>query len=196
MTLSTAFLALGLVTGTFASPLSARQTEDGASLDIPDDLFVVPGPGLPSLESMGVTPADLVEIARNYDYSSIPLDYESENKATVAVRALEARAAVCNTSGLDVYIPSTQACLGFLLNLDRQACVAPTNGIVMCYSGSGSQRSTITGRAIGGSSTSSWFRHVAYAVEQVWSTCRSSTQWHRKGYEFAYGNGNLRVNVD
>ncbi|KAK5656673.1 hypothetical protein OQA88_4653 [Cercophora sp. LCS_1] len=178
-------------------------------------LVVTPGPGMPSLESLGITLADLSDDA--WLQANTPVTF----KAIVSDRAeandsLHNDVAVKQTSpgstrlhrrwGCEnygpFYKPSARACQAYLEALGTWPCnVGPCPSYtVMCQAGSGSQYAQVIGcgcATFPSCSASSYCMHVAHAVGVAINNCPVNGQpdWSRYGYETAWGNGNFWVDT-
>ncbi|KAH8106140.1 hypothetical protein BXZ70DRAFT_1004419 [Cristinia sonorae] len=141
---------------------------------------VIPGPGLPSLESLGLTSADL------YSGTSVAsLDARDELSSEFT--------RVCNDNGCGrVPRADAQACVNFLRNLGTTACVVGQTSTVMCTAG----RAVVTGTNLSGqSSVSSFCQDVATGAQNVVTFCADSNGLVA-GADAAFGNGNLIVSIE
>ncbi|OAA71308.1 hypothetical protein ISF_01859 [Cordyceps fumosorosea ARSEF 2679] len=118
----------------FAATVSAGTTE------LPE---LVPGPGLPSLESLGLTSEQLY---------NMPSPLPSDSKLTLSP-AFDGVCGPAERAYTDVH--SLIACFQYLDRLGTQPCVAPPGrkNILFCRSGS----SHVNGVAITGKSESSYW---------------------------------------
>ncbi|KAH9478526.1 hypothetical protein JR316_0008981 [Psilocybe cubensis] len=145
----------------------------------PDYPEVIPGPGLPSLESLGLTSADL---HRNRTMSKAFSD-----SAEFLV--------VCIAGGSTVSVGNAQACVNYLANLGTTDCGVPANpGVIsFCVSGDAS----ICGTNIwgNGQEVHSWCSDVAISAQAIVNGCQV-TSGQVEGYAPAAQNSNLQVDVE
>ncbi|KDR73885.1 hypothetical protein GALMADRAFT_71211 [Galerina marginata CBS 339.88] len=160
-----------LTTCTIASPTTAEVQFDE----------VIPGPGLPTLASLGLTSADL--------HKPIP-------RATLATLTevdpfMRKRwNNECQTWGLTSYINAV-ACYNYLNSLGSQDCGVDTN-IIFCAVGS----TYIGGSNVGGiPHTSSACVDVATGALWILNNCNIAGALVQ-GDAAAYGNGNLVVSIE
>jgi len=135
---------------------------------------VVPGPGLPSLEELGLTSEQL--------YTTTP---------TINGRELFPRyTSVCETY-TTADVDDTIACFNYLQAIGSNNCGVSGDNVQFCYSGN----AQITGSNISGTgSASSACSDVAFAVQWVFTYCNQDG--NVGGSCAAYGNGNLIVGVE
>ncbi|KAK5653802.1 hypothetical protein OQA88_7960 [Cercophora sp. LCS_1] len=175
--------ATPLAGGTHLSPKGNLAARD-------EDLFVTPAPGLPSLESLGITAADL------FDDEWLNDNAPSVFNATGG-SSIHRRAADCGIGGgLLFYKPAARACAAYLDQLGTTMCVAPAYpaSVTMCSAGSGTSTATVGGTGRGGTHAS-WCTHVSYAAQAVIASCGVNADWANWGFEYAWGNGNLEIYV-
>ncbi|KAJ6563982.1 hypothetical protein B0H19DRAFT_1258503 [Mycena capillaripes] len=141
----------------------------------PDVPEVIPGPGLPSLASLGLTSAEL--------YSRAPTP---EQLATFERRFN----LMCAEVPPACSVADAVACLNFLSALGTTACTVNGENVTFCTAGSchwfGSNIS-------GGSSASSFCSDVATGGNAVINTCQGNG--FVDGANAANGNGNLIVTI-
>jgi len=130
---------------------------------------VVPGPGLPSLASLGLTSVGL--------YSTSP---------NLASRGLQKRFnAYCMTFDA-CNINDATACYNYLLALGTASCAVKENG-VFCTAGA----AAIGGSSVHGGKAASACRDVATGA--LWSIQNCNVNSNVQGISAAYGNGDLAV---
>ncbi|KAJ7320957.1 hypothetical protein DFH08DRAFT_970263 [Mycena albidolilacea] len=136
---------------------------------------VIPGPGLPSLASLGLTSEEL--------YKRVPTP--EEMKRLQPLFTLE-----CGEVPPACPVANAVACFNFLNALGTTACTVNGENVTFCTSGSchwfGSNIS-------GGSSASSFCRDVATGGNAVINTCQGNG--FVDGANAASGNGNLIVTI-
>ncbi|KIM21876.1 hypothetical protein M408DRAFT_79877 [Serendipita vermifera MAFF 305830] len=144
---------------------------------------VIPGPGMPSLESLGLTSKDL--------YNAI----EPENILTIFIvqEGLVPRfTRICTDNGCGrVPKADAQACINYLRGLGSKRCGVPHENIVMCRAG----QAIVSGSNIrGGGEVSSACSDVATGGQGIINNCN----WGGKiaGADAAYGNGDLIVSIE
>ncbi|PSN60066.1 hypothetical protein BS50DRAFT_640479 [Corynespora cassiicola Philippines] len=145
--------------------VSSAPTEEKKILE------VIPGEGLPSLESLGLT--------AEYLYS-LPAP-----TTPVPRSPLEKRVILCQSNNCAV--DDAIACYHYLRNLGRQNCVVNRDS-TFCTAGG----CKITGKSV--LTESSWCEHVAVGVLAVIDGC-TNTAGRTGGRDVAYGNGNLLVDT-
>ncbi|OAA71188.1 hypothetical protein ISF_01739 [Cordyceps fumosorosea ARSEF 2679] len=138
---------------------------------------VVPGPGLPSLQELGLTTEQLYSMG-----PPEPADLEAFS-ANFVGKCGPADAAYTNVNGII-------ACYHYLKNLGTQRCTTPGNykSIEFCHSGDAS----ITGTSLKSNGASSYCRDVASGLLWVVDHCTRPNQ-SCAGAQAAGGNGNLVV---
>ncbi|KAK4448736.1 hypothetical protein QBC34DRAFT_426176 [Podospora aff. communis PSN243] len=137
------------------------------------NISIIPGPGLPSLESLNITAAELVEEAFCKIHDEGPPSDLS-------------RRVMCPYKGRDtVYRAATLSCAGYLERRETAPCHVP-----LTDKNSGS--SNFCWVNIDGNS---YCMHVAHTVRVVDSACAANSLWGRPGSEYAWGNGDLEVSV-
>ncbi|KAF9223912.1 hypothetical protein BS17DRAFT_767105 [Gyrodon lividus] len=145
----------------------------------PDYPEVIPGPGLPSLVSLGLTSADLHAMgpppSLTERTAGAELDPELKKRYTN----------ICQTysmGGVDNVI----ACFNYLNSIGNNACGVNGENVVFCTAGdAGVGGSNISG----GPSASSACRDVATGVQWVFTYCNVGGEVG--GSAAAYGNGDL-----
>ncbi|OAQ64491.1 hypothetical protein VFPPC_05757 [Pochonia chlamydosporia 170] len=156
--------------------LASLKLAAGAAIAQPE---VVPGPGLPSLEQLGLTSAELYSLGK----PNITAVLGNEFSANFDPRCGPAEAAYVNVNDII-------ACFHYLDRLGHQDCVAPPNlGIVrFCTAGNG----VVSGQALDSRGSSSWCSDVAKASLYTIDHCTRPDQ-SVAGFQAANGNGNLIV---
>ncbi|KAH3939643.1 hypothetical protein HBI56_193160 [Parastagonospora nodorum] len=134
---------------------------------------VIPGPGLPSLASLGLTTAQLYETPVPGAEFSAQFDLKCgpNNRAYGPVN--------------DVI-----ACYNYLRNLGGRACQVPGNSVLITFCTAGNGKAT--GQGLNSNAQSSACSDVAGGLLQVINGCTRSDQTVA-GFQAANGNGNLIV---
>ncbi|KAM0666550.1 hypothetical protein ACQRIU_004405 [Beauveria bassiana] len=141
---------------------------------------VVPGPGLPSLESLGLTSEDL--------YKMEPASPDTEVNARASLAPMFNP--VCATdSRAYTAVNNLNACERYLARIGLQDCTVPSNfkTVRYCFSGD----ADVNGVSITGRSLTSTCASVAHAVRWITNNCRRGTT--AAGSEAAFGNGDIIV---
>ncbi|KAK4445131.1 hypothetical protein QBC34DRAFT_473017 [Podospora aff. communis PSN243] len=189
----TASLVLLGIHGALGTPVISRRFTP-PDIDL-GNTTITPGLGLPSLESLGVTVAELVEEA----FREI---HDETAAAAAAAPTLSRRAAVCRHAFSNmVYRASALACAGYLDRLGTTPCWVPDSWALphgqhsrFCTANVGGFHDPVLISGYGRyQSTSSHCYHVAHAVRVVESGCAWSDFFQYAGHENAWGNGNLEV---
>ncbi|KAK4454858.1 hypothetical protein QBC34DRAFT_464731 [Podospora aff. communis PSN243] len=181
--------AAHLVAGT---PLLARDEEGLGDLDInPSDVQITPGEGLPSLESLGITTADL--------HDNVLQQFNTTPDSTSTLSLLRPRALECINSGPFFRILAAY-CTAYLEQLGNTPCVVTGAACtIMCVARSGADAAYVGGRympeGITTDTTQSYCRHVAHASRMVTDNCLINIVKSNRGREYAYGNGHFLVGV-
>jgi len=148
---------------------------------------VFPGPGLPSLESLGLTSEQLND--PNFIYKS---NAEMFNLQVTKFNVSSNFVPECNNNNAPDSYDGAQACANYLWNLGKTMCVVPYPTIVMC---SASDYSKIGGTClIAGGSTQSYCSDVALGAQWVINNCWTGSGFIQ-GSQAANGNGNLIVTL-
>ncbi|KAJ8117452.1 hypothetical protein OPT61_g1358 [Boeremia exigua] len=154
--------------GALSIPLvSSAPATSGARSEVPE---VIPGPGLPSLASLGLTSEQLFALGK-------PESSEDDQSLMAVTRCGDQYGNVNNAI----------ACYNYLRNLGRTDCRVPIGqrSVIMCTAGDIRIESSGVG-------ASSWCEHVAMAVLYTVDHCTRPSQ-DVAGYAPAYGNGDLIV---
>ncbi|KAJ8112837.1 hypothetical protein OPT61_g4892 [Boeremia exigua] len=132
---------------------------------------VIPGPGLQSLESLGLNSTYLHSLGKPENFNDAEMSLLADS--------------VCGSNYGSV--GNAIACYHYLNNLGETQCGVPDSrrSIIMCTAGD----VRIEGFGIG---QSSWCKHVAVGVLWVIDHCTRPTQ-DTGGSAPAYGNGNLII---
>jgi hypothetical protein len=196
LALATAFFGLHVLAGVTQHQGHVRSNSALAPT-------VTPGPGLPSLESLGITSENLYDeawIAQNAPsvLNSTLLKPRSASSSSSPASPLHRRASWCSNSS--AYMPSARACLAYLDRLGTTQCttnvICPTrNPTIFCSS----ECFWIwgCGRA-GRQPESSYCTHVASGGQVILRDCppwNESTDYRGGGEDVAWGNGNLLVGI-
>ncbi|KAG2008044.1 hypothetical protein CC2G_013516 [Coprinopsis cinerea AmutBmut pab1-1] len=185
----------------FASALSGVLSlpQDKSDVDIVAFLRaqkvpeVVPGPGLPSLESLNITSADLYEkaIAR-----VVSLHAKSPNEESSLTKRYDPTCDWIIISAIDAY-----SCYYYLEYLDTTPCVVPSYGSRFCHSTGGYNGDVAwygSTNGIGWGTTQSTCREVAWGGIWVINNCRKG-YYHilsiSGGTNAAWDNENLIVRI-
>ncbi|CAA7266214.1 unnamed protein product [Cyclocybe aegerita] len=165
---------LGSLTAAFLCVLASLGNV--AALPTADNAVeVIPGPGLPSLVSLGLTSADL--------FKKVP-----EINSTVAPQLSKRFDDFCQNTNL-VNRDNAIACYNYLNALGTTACGVDTN-IDFCVAGD----AHIGGSNIAGGHASSYCRDVATGALWIINNCNINNRV--EGAAAAYGNGNLIVSIE
>ncbi|KAF2855638.1 hypothetical protein T440DRAFT_513742 [Plenodomus tracheiphilus IPT5] len=137
---------------------------------------VVPGPGLPSLESLGLTTAQLYEMP-------LPKNASDEVGVNFVPRCGPSESAYANVNGVI-------ACYNYLKRIGQTRCPASGNAAVshFCYAGD----AEVSAQSISGKDESSSCSDVATGVLWIVDHCTRGDQTVA-GFNSAAGNGNLIV---
>ncbi|EHK23198.1 uncharacterized protein TRIVIDRAFT_91410 [Trichoderma virens Gv29-8] len=181
------------------------------STPISSEPTVYPGPGLPSLESLGLTSSNLF----NDSFMKTYLADKATNTATTQPPLLASKAytpqglhslekrftnrCLNDTNGVGYGTQAgLTACYNYLSSLGTTECAANSNGIVMCYATVNGFTSYVTGQPINTTTyAASYCRDVATGMAWGILAC----VWCPKGWSdcvaeslsAAYGNGNLII---
>jgi len=156
------------------------------------ELFIEPGPGLPSLESLGITPAQLYNLSVEHG--------EQVRNSEPGGGPRLGRRDDCSNDGTPAGWNNANACAVYLNNLGTTNCGAPRDGVTMCIGSgaAGELAAHIIGYNVGpGNTASSWCRDVSTAVTWVLQHCNFCGNGYCgvEGEAKAYGNGNLEITV-
>ncbi|KAH8722345.1 hypothetical protein GQ44DRAFT_711937 [Phaeosphaeriaceae sp. PMI808] len=170
MLFSTVVLAVASLGAVSATPLGARDA-------VPE---VIPGPGLPSLESLNLTSADLYAMA---------LPEKSKDEMSVL---FDAR---CGPSEA-TYAPVNDgiACYNYLRSLGTTRCGVRGPGIPvteMCRSG----RAHVIAQSLTQRDESSYCSDVAQGLLWVFDHCTRNNRGDVAGFNSPNGNGNFFAGV-
>ncbi|KAM3523501.1 hypothetical protein MY4038_008164 [Beauveria bassiana] len=160
---------------------------------------VVPGPGLPSLESLGLTSEQLYTMEPASPGISlahlIPSIREIADK--VADTEVNARASlapmftpICATdSGAYTDVNNLMACERYLARIGSNDCTVPSGfkTVRYCFAGD----ADVNGLSTTGKSLTSTCASVAHAVRWIMHNCRRANK--AAGSEAAFGNGDIIV---
>ncbi|KAH9476730.1 hypothetical protein JR316_0010645 [Psilocybe cubensis] len=170
-------LVSSAITCVIAAPTTPTDADPSSSTDseFPE---VIPGPGMPSLESLGLTTADL--------YRNSTLKALSANHVELLI--------TCEKGGLTVSQSSAQACVNYLTSLGTTDCMVPANGLSRFYS---SGNANIWGTNVwgNGQDVHSWCSDVGITAQDIVSGC-VITSGQVEGYGPAAQNSNLQVSVE
>ncbi|KAF8557143.1 hypothetical protein OG21DRAFT_1407725 [Imleria badia] len=144
---------------------------------------VIPGPGLPSLESLNLTSADL--------YAMGPPPAASEYLLLVGARSAD-YTAVCQTYSTAA-VNDVIACFNYLVSIGNNACAVTNPDLITWFCESGT--AAISGSNTSGQPTvSSTCYDVALGLQWVFTYCNVDGQVG--GSQAANGNGGLIVAAD
>jgi hypothetical protein len=154
----------------------------------PDELTIEIAPGLPSLESLNITIADLLDPA----YLT-KRGFVSEEKYELDKRVDPACHGYTRAQGAELNL--AYGCYNYLFSLGQTSCQAGTSWVYMCRLTNGDDVGAISGKAIDASSAASYCRDVAVGSNWVIENCQvgSNTGVYVSGTNAANGNGNLLV---
>jgi hypothetical protein len=148
----------------FLSPLTALPTAEEPTPG-ENEIFITPGPGLPSLESLGITPAQLYNMSVDF-VASQALEAESSK------RSLAKRAPECQTFDRVAVDTNLAACILYLAQNGGQLCFTPSSGrSVFCTSSGAGGGAQINGATFGGVSLSTFCSVVSNAAIDLRNTC-------------------------
>ncbi|KAI9888701.1 MAG: hypothetical protein M1814_006512 [Vezdaea aestivalis] len=135
---------------------------------------VIPGEGLPSLSSLGVTSDDL---------------YKEKFEASAEAKEALAAAAPPTCVGTNTArVEDVIACFNYLQRLGNRDCVVPASGRVgFCRAGT----AYIYGSTRNGRSQRTTCSNIAIAVQGIFTRCNSGGRVD--GNAIPTGNGNIRV---
>ncbi|CAN8101007.1 unnamed protein product [Discula destructiva] len=153
-----------------------------ASWSRSETITITPAPGLPSVESLGLTMEDLNDP-----------DFMAKNglNRRVAVRETDFTP-ICDNGNPQDTVAGAQACMNYLAALGTTACVVSGYNVVFCRASDGSD---VGGSNIsGGSSASSYCSDVAIGGQWVINNCQ--VNGYVEGSQAANGNGNLIVTCE
>ncbi|KFY34439.1 hypothetical protein V494_06774 [Pseudogymnoascus sp. VKM F-4513 (FW-928)] len=152
---------------------------------------LIPGPGMPSLESLGLTRKDLVEMGR----VKIPESYNAHRTRSALLSGKRAEIASIPTCEDNYKLPKAgaQVCINYIKALGSKSC-AVSGGFVqqMCFD---------NGAAIMGAniknlpSVASACSDVAIAAQWVYDNCGIDGTDMNAGAHFAQGNGDLLISI-
>jgi len=180
------FIQLSLLAAIFG--MAVCEVSAAAVQNVP--FTITPGPGLPSLESLNLTMADLLDPDFNAKHGIIPSVPRADD---ITARAAAANAVCQGDWGV---IAGAQACINYLNSIPTQNCVADPIGR---YCNANDAYGTVVyGLANNRPSASSFCRDVACAVQDVINHCSQINPSGCNpvgGHQFACGNGDLGVFV-
>ncbi|KFX94117.1 hypothetical protein V495_02312 [Pseudogymnoascus sp. VKM F-4514 (FW-929)] len=152
---------------------------------------LVTGPGLPSLESLGLTRKDLENMGR----VKIPESYNAHRARSALLSGKRAQAATIPTCEDNYTVPKAgaQVCINYLSALGTKPCVITGKFVqVMCTD----EGASISGANIKNLATvQSSCGDVAIAAQWIYDNCGVDTTNMNAGAHFAHGNGDLLVSV-
>ncbi|KAH6683353.1 hypothetical protein B0J14DRAFT_632943 [Halenospora varia] len=160
------FLAVGLLALT--NTITALPTEATSEIVYPE---VYPGPGLPSLASLGLTSKDLHTMKPKLNGRAVQFDGRCQTFSTANVN-------------------DAMACYNFLNSIGSSSCGTNTANIIMCSTGT----VQVSGANLlpGTSQTASC---ANCAVGALWSIQNCNNGGQVGGQAPAFGNGNLIMGV-
>ncbi|KAK0646974.1 hypothetical protein B0T16DRAFT_458845 [Cercophora newfieldiana] len=169
-----------------------------------EGLQIHPGPGLPSLEDLGLTVAQLF----NNSLSARRMLKRERLTATAdaspfAPAHVDKRATVCRefSTAKKVRAWAALGCQLYLESLGNTACSATTGCVQMCWAEYEGDSAIISGHSYTNGLSTSYCRHVARTVEQIIRDCTTQHGPGERnflndgGSERAWGNGNLGISV-
>ncbi|KIM21872.1 hypothetical protein M408DRAFT_333198 [Serendipita vermifera MAFF 305830] len=149
-----------------------------SAVPTPDDDYpeVVPGPGMPSLASLGLTSKDLYEGAGVTGKRDLLTRFDR----------------ICYDNGCGrVPRGDAQACINYLRNLGTQRCGLSGENVVMCSAGV----AIVGGSNITGRPVSSYCSDVAIGGQNIINACTDGNGLVA-GADAANGNGDLIVWIE
>ncbi|KAF9564235.1 hypothetical protein CPC08DRAFT_789407 [Agrocybe pediades] len=166
-----------LLCATLAVQVSAAPAADAT-------VEIIPGPGLPSLQSLGLTSADIFRMSAE---RSVTARNEVETSLTKRIDT------TCqNIAGHTVSAANAAACVTFLRNLGTQACGVNGDNVIFCQAGD----AAIGGSNVsGGPSASSFCSDVAIGAQNILNACTMSNG-QVEGFAAANGNSFLVVSIE
>jgi hypothetical protein len=163
--------------------------------------IVVPGAGFPSIESLGLTSANLYDesFMESYFANRSTKRSPTSDDGVFGDAHIEKRFPdSCLTLTMRASVPGAVACGNYLAALGTTPCTAPPSGVIMCYTTAGFSGVTtyISGHSLSGGDSTSWCVHAA---EGVWfgrnhcAFCPESSDCIFISLAAAWGNGNLII---
>uniref|UniRef100_A0A8H7XK45 Uncharacterized protein n=1 Tax=Psilocybe cubensis TaxID=181762 RepID=A0A8H7XK45_PSICU len=169
-------LALCFLVSALTCIIAAPATSEDAKLPPTDSEYpeVIPGPGLPSLESLGLTSADL---------------YRNRTMNALSSRNEDDYIIYCLTGGATTSVSTAQVCINYLSSLGTGDCMVPANPDVITFCSSG--QSVICGTNVwgNGQAVHSWCSDVAVTAQSIVDLCQTNGQVD--GYGQAAENSNM-----
>jgi hypothetical protein len=194
---------LGLLSATWpvagAPPPSARSESEVAPSEAA--IFITPGPGMPSQESLGLDPETLYNLTTTFDVEGHLAKLKMKrDPAEVALAHLNKRfnpfCIQANPGGPNNIL----ACGLYLYRLGTTQCSVPGGGdyLTMCLAeGAGEPPAEVMGASLRQPlGVSSYCMHVSEAVFWVYDNCpifQVNGQWGVEGHAVAWGNGDFLV---
>ncbi|KAG2005409.1 hypothetical protein CC2G_001814 [Coprinopsis cinerea AmutBmut pab1-1] len=158
------------------------------------EFTVVPGPGLPSLESLNLTSRDLV--VRALDRIERHKEAQEDNER---LGSLTKRYTPTCSWGQYISYANALVCFEYLHSIGGVTCAVPSSGSRFCHTVSGTDDVAWHGRVNGVSYAQSSCAHVADGGIWVLNNCISSAfpfiAVLNEGTNAAWGNENLIVEV-
>ncbi|EAU87832.1 hypothetical protein CC1G_01479 [Coprinopsis cinerea okayama7 len=156
---------------------------------------VVPGPGLPSLESLNFTSRDLVVRALERIERSKEAQEDRERSSSFTKRYTP----TCDWHQYLISMPNAWACHEYLHSIGSVTCAVPSSGSRFCHTVSGNADVAWYGRVNGVSYTQSSCANVANGGVWVLNNCIltafPSIPVLNEGTNAAWGNENLIVEI-
>jgi hypothetical protein len=163
--------------------------------------LVIPGPGMPSLDSLGLTSANLFDenfMTSYFANQTTKRSDGSERDIYGGARVEKRFPDQCINYKARASVQGAVACANYLQALGETSCTAPPEGITMCYSTAGSSGITsyVSGHSVESTPQTSWCKHVAEAV--WWGRnhcvfCPELSDCIFSSLAAAYGNGDLII---
>ncbi|OBT70434.1 hypothetical protein VE03_00126 [Pseudogymnoascus sp. 23342-1-I1] len=152
---------------------------------------LIPGPGLPSLESLGLTRKDLVAMGR----VNIPESYNAHRIRGALLSGKRSVGATIPTCEDNYKLPKAgaQVCINFISALGSKSCAVSGKFVQqMCTDhGASIMGANIKNLATVASSCSD----VAIAAQWIYDNCGLDTTNMNAGAHFAHGNGDLLISI-
>ncbi|EAU89017.1 hypothetical protein CC1G_09986 [Coprinopsis cinerea okayama7 len=161
------------------------------------ELVIVPGEGLPSLESLGLTSRDIV--VRTLERLEALKQAEEANRDANSSSLTRRYTPTCSWS-TSMSIDYAWFCYDYLHSIGGTTCFVPSGGSRFCHTTAGSNNVAWWGSVNGVASTQSSCANVANGGVWVLNNCRTYSwdyTWYMlsEGTNAAWGNENLIVTV-
>ncbi|KAK4151756.1 hypothetical protein C8A00DRAFT_35566 [Chaetomidium leptoderma] len=168
----------------------------------PEAFKVIPGPGMPSLESIGLTSADLFNKTFVDELLAPPpflLRTQSSSSEKPAGRLLRRWTSRCDEAPPFGINEGINACAAYLSALRTTDCLAGNKPVTMCTSLARGFETHVRGISIRPGSATSYCRDAALGVSWVPKNCKPGCEGdycYSAGSAAANGNGDLIMLVE